>query len=190
MDYSSERVVEPFAINTIGNSYDKHHLSFLRGHKNDAFDFTSPDGRVALEVSLIIPGNINRVITYEDRKSKGETCDRSYVRNALYDDAGNLLCYDGGSISELKLLILERITAKNGKALRRKTGTIKSYELCLAIFDGGLLHKPTDFKFVLESKEFNDSIFDKLFIITSGNFFLIENASIREYKRVFLPKGA
>ena len=64
LDYSSKRM-EEFAIRVISKSYDCKYSKYIWHDKDDDFDFTSPDDKVALEVATILPQNIRNAIEYE-----------------------------------------------------------------------------------------------------------------------------
>lgn len=181
LDYSSKRM-EEFAIRVISKSYDCKYSKYIWHDKDDDFDFTSPDDKVALEVATILPQNIRNAIEYEKTIDKGKKPDSSKVYNSKVDDIGELLYYHGSSMDEIRKLISVMVNKKEKK--RKKRLKIYSlYELCLCINDGGLFNDKLDFDFIISSGILKTTFFSKLFLITASNFFVISDNLIVEYDR-------
>lgn len=173
LNYKKE-LVEPFALNTIACSYDKSYKYYLWNKSEDNSDFVSPNGETSLEVSVVIPLNIQRAVVFESSKK----ANISYVKDAEIGENGLLKKFYGGSIEELKQLIIERVYEKQDKAKNRNK-KYTTYELCLCIDDGGLFEYEREMFFLLNHK----TIFSKIFLITSSRFFVLENETIVSYKR-------
>lgn len=168
--------IEPFAIKTISLSYDTRYSSFTYNASDNNFDYNSKDNTIALEVSTIIPKNIQNVLRYAN--SLNPKIDK--VINAKVDNNGNLKSYYGGSIQELKDLIIDRIKEKEEKG-KRKNKVYLEYELCLCVLDGGLFEHIYELNFIKNQTTF----YKKIFIITASCFFAFEKGIIKKYNRIY-----
>lgn len=180
--YSSEEI-EKFAIRVISKSYDKSYADFIWHNKEDNFDFTSKNNEIALEVTSIMCDNIKNAIEYDKALDKNKKPDISKVEWGHINENGRLFSYKGGSIGEITEKILSKIISKEKKRSKR-AANFKKYELCLCIDDGCLFNTPEDFDFILDTEIMKETKFSKLFLITSCNFFVIENDIVKEYKRI------
>lgn len=178
LDYS-DKIIEPFAITTIANSYDAVYNSFFWNKKNDDFDFINNALGIGLEVSVVITKNTQTVVAYQNSYHK----DITTVKQARLDDGGELRAWYGGSYGELRKLIIERIFLKNTKATKHMRAEINECQLCLCVDDGGWFGKESEFDFLKSIKLGEDVIFRKLFIITSSLFLVYEGDKIIRYTR-------
>lgn len=175
--------MEEFAIRTISKSYNNLYSNFIWHDKDDDFDFTSQDDTVAIEVATILPINEINAIQYENALEKGKNPNLNKVINAQINDERELLTYYGGSMSEIRKLVIKMIKIKEVKRVNRIKKYIQ-YELCLCINEGGLFNTVNDFDFIIKSGVLNDTGFSKLFLITCRNFYVISNNKIKEYRRI------
>ena len=175
LNYSSN-TIEQFAINILSLSYDCMYSDFIWNKKNDNFDYTSKDSKIALEVSLVIPENIERVLAYQNSNKP----DISTIQLHKLDQNDNLIRYYGGSICELKKKIIDTIKKKNLKALRRQNNNIEKYQLCLCIHDGGLFEYPDEWDFLKSNIDIQVSIFNQIFLITDCKLFIFDKSNIIE----------
>ena len=185
LDYS-DKIIEPFAITTIANSYDAVYNSFLWNKKSDDFDFISNALGIGLEVSVVITKNTQTVIAYQNSFRK----DITTIKQAYVDDSGELRAWYGGSFDELRKLIIERILLKNSKAKKHIRTEIKECQLCLCIDDGGWFEKESEFNFLKSIKLNKDVLFSKIFIITSSLFLAYESNKITRYPRKVCRTGS
>lgn len=177
-DVYQSKNTEKFAIELLSNVVSPEYSTYRWNDKKDDFDFISLDGTKALEVSLIIPENIQNAIKYESSLERGKKPDIRKVECGEVTPEGELVCYYGGSMEEIRTLLLERIAKKDGKARRKQKPSITCYELCLLVSDGGLFHKEGDFDFLVPSTQYRSSIFDCVYIVTSTYLFVIKGRSI------------
>ncbi len=182
LDYGSKKM-EKFAITIISKSFDNSYDNYLWHDKDDDFDFTNPNGTIALEVATIIPLNEINAIQYEKALDKGKTPDVTKVDWAHIDKDCELIAYYGGSADEIRASVLSMINKKEEKRIKRLKKYIR-YELCLCIDEGALFNMPDNFNFIVESGVLKTTGFSRLFLITCSNFYVIENNIIQEYKRV------
>ena len=180
----SKNIVEEFAIKVISNSYDELYSNFVWNKQKDDFDFISTDDLAALEVTLCIDKNVEQVLSYESSLSKGNNPDPFRIKNSHIDDKNKeLLLYYGGSMEEMRKLVIEKIKEKEEKR-KNRSKKYNRYELCLCVDDGSLFNRPADFEFIIGSGILSKTKFSRLFIITCSNFYVIENNKIKEYKRI------
>ena len=173
--------MEEFSIRTIRKSYKSFYCDYIWHDKEDDFDFTSPDDKIALEVVTILSKNEINAIQYEKALDSNKSPDISRVINSHADNEGELLYYHGGTMSEIKDAVIEAILKKEEKR-KKRTKKYNCYELCICINEGGLFNRCCDFKFIF--KTLKTTKFSRVFIITCLNFFVVENNQIEEYKRV------
>ena len=182
LNYSSE-IMEKFAIRVLSKSFDQIYENYIWHNKDNDFDFTSQDDTIALEVATILPQNIINVIQYEKTLDNGKIPDIYKVISAHVDSDGELLSYYGGSMYEIRKAIVNMIDKKESKRINRTKKYVR-YELCLCIDEGALFNTVRDFEFIINSNILNRTGFSRLFLITSSNFYVIENNIIQEYKRI------
>lgn len=180
----SKEIIEPFALNTIGLSFDSKYLLYKAPLNSDNFDFISPDGKKALEITLVITENERNAYQYEIEKAKGKNkLDLSRVNYLKISDE-HLDLYYGGSMSEIKSAIFEAIKNKQIKAETRieRTG-VETIDLCICMYDGSLLDLNS---FKLFNLDINNVIFDNIFFITPSYFirYDIKNNELSEYPRI------
>ena len=132
--------IEPFAINTIAQSFNERYAQYYSPKNTDNFDFISPDKQSALEVTLILPENERKEYEYEKALDKNGKANLHEIKGVKTDENDRILSYYGGSISEIKKAIVDSINRKNRKALKRLMNKKYSQvDLCLVIQDGALL---------------------------------------------------
>ena len=175
----SDKIIEPFAIKTIANSYDSIYNSYLWNKKKDDFDFINNALGIGLEISVVITKNTQTVVSYQNSFRK----DITTIKQASLDERGELRAWHGGSCGELRKLIIERILQKNTKAAKHMRAEIKECQLCLCVDDGGWFEKESEFDFIKSIKLCEDVIFSKLFIITSSLFLVYEGDKIIRHIR-------
>ena len=178
LDYS-DKIIEPFAIKTIANSYDSIYNNFLWNKKKDDFDFINNALGIGLEISVVITKNTQTVVSYQNSFHK----DITTIKQASLDESGELRGWYGGSCGELRNLIIERIFLKNTKAIKHIRAEINECQLCLCVDDGGWFEKESEFDFLKSIKLGKDVIFRKVFIITSSLFLVYESDKIIRYPR-------
>lgn len=178
LDYS-DKIIEPFAITTIANSYDAVYNSFFWNKKKDDFDFINNALGIGVEVSVVITKNTQTVVSYQNSFRK----DITTIKQASLDESGELRAWYGGSYGELRKLILERIFLKSTKATKHMRAEIKECQLCLCVDDGGWFEKESEFDFLKSIKLGKDVMFRKIFIITSSLFLVYEDDEIIRYTR-------
>lgn len=176
LDYSDEKT-EQFAIKKISTIYSPVYSDFVWNQKADDFDFVHQELGVALEVSLVITKNTQNVVSYQHSFRK----DITTIKQAKVDDTGRLLSWYGGSVGELRRLIIERINRKNTKAKKHIREGIAECQLCLCIDDGGWFERKEEFDFLKERLSLENTLFKKIFIITSSMFLVYENNEITKY---------
>lgn len=175
----SDKIIEPFAITAIANSYDAVYNSFFWNKKKDDFDFINNALGIGLEVSAVITKNTQTVVSYQNSFRK----DITTIKQASLDESGELRAWYGGSCGELRKLIIERILLKNIKAKKHMRAEIKECQLCLCVDDGGWFEKESEFDFLKSIKLGEDVVFCKVFIITSSLFLVYECDEIIRYTR-------
>ena len=178
LDYS-DKIIEAFAIRTIAASYNPIYNEFFWNKKANDFDFVHHDLGIALEVSVVITQNTQKVLSYQNSFHK----DISTIKQATIDDSGRILSWYGGSFEELKHLIIKRIISKNSKAKKHLRNGIKECQLCLCVDDGGWFERKEEFDFLINNISIQSTIFSKTFIITSSLFLVYENNEIKDYQR-------
>ena len=176
LNYSDEKT-EQFAIEKLTSVYNSIYNDFIWNQKADDFDFVHQELGIALEVSLVITKNTQNVVSYQYSFRK----DITTIKQAKVDDTGRLLSWYGGSVGELRRLIIERINRKNTKAKKHIREGIAECQLCLCIDDGGWFERKEEFDFLKERFSLEDTLFTKIFIITSSMFLVYENNEIIKY---------
>ncbi len=177
-----KNIIEPFALKTIANSYDKSYEKYIKPNDTDNFDYYSEDSKRFLEISLIITDNERRAYEYDKLWIKNKNPITRGIKNAVFSKDKKLCRYHGGEIQEICNMILERIIEKHKKAINRIKSKNDAIDLCLCINDGGIL----DFySFILGFDDFNEYIFDNIFFITR-DCFILYNKSIgfKEYPKI------
>lgn len=177
-------VIEPFAQTVIANSFDKSYQNYIQPHNPDNFDYISPDGKRALEISIVISQNEKRACQYEKALlKKGKDAVRVPRRKDFLVDKNNrIIAYGGGSMFEIRALISNRIVQKNDKARRRlQLNNIDCVDLCLCIVDGSLFDLQS---FELSFSDLDHFVFNRFFFITPSHFILYEKGiGFKEYPR-------
>ena len=176
LDFSDEKT-EQFAIKKLASVYNSIYNDFIWNQKADDFDFVHQELGIALEVSLVITKNTQNVVSYQNSFRK----DITTIKQAKVDDTGRLLSWYGGSVGELRRLIIERINRKKTKAKKHIREGIAECQLCLCIDDGGWFERKEEFDFLKERLSLEDTLFKKIFIITSSMFLVYENNEIIKY---------
>lgn len=170
----SKEVMEPFAIKTIAASFDSNYNMYLSPSNSDNFDFISPSGDCAVEITTVIPKNEMNMYVYEKLKANGkENLDCSQIKGLKFKDNGDIYSYYGGSISEIVNAINKSIKAKQNKALNRiKNQSYKYIDLAICMVDGSLFDL---FSFELNFKDLNSEPFHNIFFITPSHFIRYNN---------------
>ena len=176
LDFSDEKT-EQFAIKKLASVYNSIYNDFIWNQKADDFDFVHQELGIALEVSLVITKNTQKVVSYQNSFRK----DITTIKQAKVDDTGRLLSWYGGSVGELRRIIIERINRKKTKAKKHIREGIAECQLCLCIDDGGWFERKEEFDFLKERLSLEDTLFKKIFIITSSMFLVYENNEIIKY---------
>jgi hypothetical protein len=176
LDYRDEKI-EQFAIEKLTFAYNSIYNDFIWNQKADDFDFIHQNLGIALEVSVIITKNTQNVLSYQNSFRKNIAT----IKQAKVDENGRLVSWYGGSVGELRRLIIERINRKNAKAKKHLREEIVECQLCLCIDDGGWFERKEEFDFLKEITLLKDTVFNKIFIITSSLFLVYENNEIASY---------
>ena len=183
-----KRITEPFAISVISKSYDLKYAEYIQPEDTDDFDFVSPDGKRAVEVVFVVPQNEMNAYKYEKAFYKENSAEskknatKEKIKQAEFDEYGNIICYYGGSLQEIIKKIKNTVATKNEKAKKRKNfENYESVDLCVGIQDGSLMdirsYRNAGF-------DFDDFIFDNIFFITPSHFFRYSaEVGFEEYKR-------
>lgn len=169
--------VEKFARKFLSEHYDIKYSQYEWKDKKDDFDFVSPDGASALEVTMIISKNYEQAIEYEINKKRGKTVDCSRIKWGRFDEQGNLLMFAGADMEEIRDSIIKAINKKiKKKKSRCNRGIVyDNYELCIYVDDCGLFNDVRDFEFLINI--INED-FVKIFIITSSFLFIYQDGII------------
>lgn len=172
MDYFerfSKEIIEPFAIKTITASFDSRYNTYLSPSDSDNFDYISPSGDCAVEITTVIPENEMNMYVYEKLKANGkDNLDLSKIIGLRLKDNGEIYAYYGGSIGEIVIAINKSIKNKRHKALNRiKKKTYKYINLAICMVDGSLFDL---FSFELNFKDLNSEPFHNIFFITPSHF--------------------
>ena len=115
-----KNIIEPFALSTIAKSFDAIYADYHSPESTDNLDYISPDGSKAIEITTVIPNNVIGGFVYDKALSKGKNPSPNKIKKAKVDASGNLLSFYGGSMSEIRRGIIERIEEKNDKVIKRK----------------------------------------------------------------------
>lgn len=178
-----KEIIEPFAISTIAKSYDPSYAFYYSPKDTDNFDYISEDGLKAVEISLIVPQNEIRGFVYQKELQKGKVPSFKKINEAKVNDEGQLIYYNGGSMSEVKRLIRERLEEKNEKALKRiEKHSYQAIDLCFCVADGSLFDC---FSFELAFADLKKYVFDNIFFITPSHFIRYSKENgFQEYARI------
>lgn len=177
-----KEVIEPFALSTIAKSYDPSYNEFSSPVDKDNFDFLSIDGKRALEVSVVISRNEKEAYEYDKAIAKGKTPSSKRIIESKLKTDGRLFSYSGGTMTEMRSLILNRIEEKNQKALKRSsTRKYDSIDLCLCIVDGSLFNLNS---FENSFANLDAYVFENMFFITPSYFIVFnKNDGYKEFER-------
>lgn len=161
----SKEIIEPFAIKTIAASFDSRYHTYLSPSNSDNFDYLSPSGDCALEITTVIPGNEMNMYVYEKLKANGkDNLDFSKIKGLRLKDNGEIYSYYGGSVVEIVKAINKSIQNKQSKALNRiKKKTYKYIDLAICMVDGSLFDLSS---FELNFKDLISEPFNNIFFIT------------------------
>lgn len=180
----SKKIIEPFAIGVLSESFDSRYAQYSQPIDTDDFDFISLDGLHAVEVVSVIPENELKAYEYEIQLSRGKTnLKTNRIKHAVVKDNGSLLRYYGGSISTIIRSIEETVGKKCMKVKRRKAmHRYDSVDLCLCIQDGGLMDLHS---YEIAGFDFAETEFDNIFFITPSYFIRYTNTvGFEEYPRI------
>ena len=180
----SKEIIEPFAIKTIGLSYSKEYLNYVAPNDTNNFDYISPSGDNALEITLVTSENEMNAYVYEKLKAQDkQDLKTSHIEWAKLKDDGKLLFYRGGSMGEIKREIYKALNKKQDKALKRlKDKTYNSVDLCICMVDGSLFDQ---YSFELAFDNLDEYIFTNIFFITPSYFICYnKNSGFKEYPRI------
>lgn len=181
-------ITEPFAISVISKSFDSKYAEYSQPEDTDDFDFVSPDGKRAVEVVYVIPPNEMNAYKYEKAFSKENSSEskkkatKEKVKQAKFDEYGNIRCYYGGSLQEIIKGIKNTVATKNEKAKKRKNfEKYESVDLCIGVQDGSLMDIQS---YRNAGFNFDEFIFDNIFFITPSYFFRYSTSTgFEEYTR-------
>ena len=179
----SKEIIEPFAISTISKSFDSEYGNYYSPKDTNNFDYLSLDGTKAIEISVVVPENEKQGMIYEKELAKGKHPSVGKVSRAKTNENGNLISYRGGSMSEIRSKIKERIEEKNAKALTRMNqSSYQKVDLCICVADGSLFDL---YSFQLSFDNLQNYVFDNIFFITPSYFIRYDkNNGFQEYKRI------
>lgn len=180
-----KKIIEPFALSTIANSFDPIYADYQQPNSTDDFDFVSPDGKAALEVTIILPKNEEKAYEYDrafQRKGK-KASKKQHIQNVQLKEDGHLAMYSGGTMDEIKTLIDARIKRKEEIARKRiRSSTVRTVDLCLCILDGSLFDKQSFESFF---DKLDQHLFERIFFITPSRFIVHKRMSgFSEYPRI------
>ena len=178
----SKEVIEPFALSTIAKSFGFEYSQYYSPKDTNNFDYLSPDGTKALEITIVVPENEKQGLIYEKELAKGKHPTLGRVSRAKINEQGNLISYRGGSMSEIRHLIRSRLEEKNSKAVSRmKKAVYEQVDLCICIADGSLFDF---FSFQLSFDDLRKYVFDNIFFITPSYFIRYDKVNgYQEYER-------
>jgi hypothetical protein len=176
-----KKITEPYAIKVLSMSFDSKFNEYMSPSNPDNFDYISPDGQSALEVTIAISQNEKEAYIFEKLTAKGKKeLDETKVKELVLNDNGEIRSYYGGTIAEIIKTIRYSIIKKHNKALEHiKKNPISELDLCVIINDGGILDK-TSFEWYFN--DLNIFVFDNIFFITPSYFIRYgKNAGFKEY---------
>lgn len=178
-----KNIIEPFALSTIAKSFDAIYADYRSPESTDNLDYISPDGSKAIEITTVIPNNVIGGFVYDKALSKGKNPSPNKIKKAKVDASGNLLSFYGGSMSEIRRGIIERIEEKNDKVIKRKIKySYKSVDLCICIADGSLFDL---YSFQTAFCDLQKYVFDNIFFITPSYFIRFDKINgFQEYRRI------
>ena len=163
-----KKIIEPFALSMIARSFNPKYSQYYSPKDPNNFDYLSNDVTKALEITVVVPENEKQGMIYEKELTKGKQPVLGRVEQAKINEKGDLISYRGGSMSEIRCMIRERLEEKNAKALRRIERTsYKQVDLCICIVDGSLFDL---FSFQLSFDDLHKYVFDNIFFITPSHF--------------------
>lgn len=176
--------MEPFALRVLRFSFDLKYGEYHAPTNSDNFDYVSPDGNNALEITSVITKNEMEEYIYEKFKASGkQNLKSSHIKDLKLTDDGDIQSYYGGSMSEVISLIRKALENKQKKALRRlEIKSYKSVDLCMCINDGSLFNK---YSFEIAFNDLDKYLFNNIFFITSAHFIRYnKKIGFEEYPRI------
>ena len=176
-----KKITEPYAIKVLSMSFDSKFNEYMSPSNPDNFDYISPDGQSALEVTIAISQNEKEAYIFEKSAAKGKKkLDETKVKELVLNDNSEIRSYYGGTIAEIKKIIRCRIDEKQYKALKRlKNNPVNKLDLCVLINDGGILDK-TSFEWYFD--DLNKYVFNNIFFVTPSCFVCYKkNIGFKEY---------
>ena len=180
----AKQTIEEFALRTISKSFDSSYGQYSSPNDTDNFDGISPDGKRALEITLVVSKNDMNGYVYEKLHAQGKCNLRTnHIRNAKIKDSGELLQWQGGPIYEIVKNIQKAVDVKNAKAKQRlSTQKFDSVDLCICIDDGGWFDE-NDFPLI--NVNLSSTLFENIFFITSALFFrYTRSQGFEKYNRI------
>ena len=139
----SKEIIEPFAISTIAKSFDSEYGNYYSPKDTNNFDYLSLDGTKAIEITVVVPENEKQGMIYEKELAKGKHPSVGKVSRAKTNENGNLISYRGGSMSEIRSKIKERIEEKNAKANKLGADSaITGIYFYMSAFSSDMVGKP------------------------------------------------
>lgn len=187
MDYYlryDKEVMEPFALKTIGLSFNRRYLEYYSPYDSDNFDYISPNNDKGLEITTVISYNEIEAYVYEKHKAEGkQKLDLSRIKYGKADENGKLVFYFGGTMEEIKQKIIIAINKKQQKAEKRLAKcSFSDIDLCICINDGGLFDLNSFELFFIDLQKY---LFKNIFFITSSHFICFNrDYGFKEYPRI------
>ena len=96
------KTIEMFSIRVIEKSFDKSYGYYEWHDKNDDFDFTIQNDIIALEVAVVMPKNIEKLIEYKKAIEYGKTPNVNRLVGADVNNEGKLVSCHGSTIPEIQ----------------------------------------------------------------------------------------
>jgi len=183
-DRYDKNVMERFAINTIGLSFDNSYLGYYAPADTNNFDYISQTNDKALEVTTVLTQNEWNAYIYEKHKAKGkQNLKTSHIGLAKFGEDDKLIFYHGGSMKEIKTEICKSVEKKKEKARKRLAKhPYKTVDLCICIQDGSLFDL-NSFKYTFGNLDSDP--FTNIFFITSSCFVCFNKEDgFKEYPRI------
>jgi len=183
-NYYSKDIIEPFALQTIGLSFDKKYLGYHSPDDEDNFDYIAQSNKCALEITTVIPENEMKAYIFEKEQAKGKKNVRSNeIVFARLNSDGRLISWHGGALNETKKNIYKAIKKKNNIAIKRLNQKPYDYvDLCLCIVEGGLFDL-NSFKLCFDN--FDEFVFRNIFFITCSCFVCYnKETGFKEFSRI------
>ena len=181
-----KNIIEEFAIRTISKSYNKDYGLYRQPNDTDDFDGVSSSGEYALEITLVISPNNMSAYVYEKLFSQGKnSLQYKHIKGAKLKSNKELFQWQG-DISQIKNLLQEAISKKEEKTRQRLSKTsYKSVDLCVCVEDNGWFASENEFCLFVGNNVFKETLFRKIFIITSRLFLVYENNKINDLVNVY-----